>query len=245
MVNLLYCEFLKLKRSKMFLISILGAMVAPIMVFAGLIKAKITQPEKIITYWDMLEQTNLYMLLLFGIIVYGVIAAYLFSREYSENTLKSILTVPVSKEAFLSAKFLMLFVWMMIITLVAWISTLLLSIFGNAADFSGAVIFHSLKEYFLGAMLLFLTMSPFVFITLWLKNLVTPIIAVATVVLANVALANEDLAALFPWSSPYLIASGDIEKLSYSIETALVIIFAVFLSGIITSFAYFKKQDAK
>lgn len=90
----------------MFLISILGAMVAPIMVFAGLIKVKITEPEKVITYWDMMEQTNLYMLLFFGIIVYGVIAAYLFSREYSENTLKSILTVPVSKEAFLIAKFL-------------------------------------------------------------------------------------------------------------------------------------------
>ncbi len=245
MVNLIYCEFLKLKRSKMFLISILGAMVAPIMVFAGLIKAKITQPEKIVTYWDMLEQTNLYMLLLFGIIVYGVIAAYLFSREYSEKTLKSILTIPVSKEAFLSAKFLMLFIWMMIITLVAWISTLLLSIFGNAADFSGAVIIHSLKEYFLGAMLLYLTMSPFVFITLWLKNIVTPIIAVATVVLANVALANEDLAALFPWSSPYLIASGDIEKLSYSVATAVIIIIVVFLVGIVASFAYFKKQDAK
>ena len=49
LVNLLYCEFLKLKRSKMFLISVLGAMVAPIMVFAGLVKAKITEPDKILS----------------------------------------------------------------------------------------------------------------------------------------------------------------------------------------------------
>ncbi|WP_422486851.1 ABC transporter permease [Gudongella sp. DL1XJH-153] len=245
MVNLLFCEFFKLKRSKMFLISILGAMVAPIMVFAGLIKVKITEPEKVITYWEMLGQTNLYMLLLFGIIVYGVIAAYLFSREYSENTLKSILTVPVSKEAFLVAKFLMLFVWMLILTMVAWASTLGLSIVGNAAEFSGAVIMQSLKEYFLGVLLLYLTMSPFVFITLWQKNLVTPIISVATVVLGNVALANEDLAVLFPWSAPYLIASGVIKELSYSIEAALVIVFVVFFIGIVASFVYFKRQDVK
>lgn len=106
---------------------------------------------------------------------------------------------------------------MMILTMVAWVFTLLLSIVGNAAEVSGAVIMQSLKEYFLGALLLYLTMSPFVFITLWLKNLVSPIISVAAVALGNVALANEDLAVLFPWSSPYLIASGDIKKLSYSI----------------------------
>lgn len=245
MLNLLYCEFLKLKRSKMFFISILGAMVAPIMVFAGLIKAKITVPDRVITYWDMLEQTNLYVLLLFGIIVYGVIAAYLFSREYTENTLKSMLTVPVSKEAFLVAKFLMLFVWMMILTAMAWISTLFLSVIGNAAELNTSVIMQSLKEYFLGAFLLYFTMSPFVFITLWLKNLASPIIIVAAVVLGNVALANEDLAVLFPWSSPYLIASGDIAQYNYSIEIALAIILAVFFTGIFASFTYFKKQDVK
>lgn len=245
MVNLLYCEFLKLKRSKMLLISILGATVAPLMVFAGLIKAKITQPEMIITYRDMMEQTNLYMLMLFGITVYGVITAYLFSREYTENTLKSILTVPVSKEAFLSAKYLMLLVWMIILTGVAWVSTIFLAFIGNAGDFSETVITQSLKEYISGVLLLYLTMSPFVFITLWVKNLVTPIIAVATIVLGNVALSNENLAALFPWSSPYLIAGGDIKNLSYSIETSLIIIFIVFLTGVIASFYYFKRQDAK
>ena len=245
MFALLYCEFLKLKRSKMFLISVLGAMVAPIMVFAGLIKAKITEPDKIITYLDMLAQTNLYVLLLFGVIVYGVIAAFLFSREYTENTLKLVLTVPVSKGAFLITKLLMLFLWMMILTAVAWVSTLVLSIVGNAAEFNVNVIIQSLEEYFLGSFLLYFSMSPFVFLTLWHKNLVSPIIAAATVVLGNVALANQDLAVLFPWTSPYLIASGDIAKYHYSIETALVIIFAVSVIGFFASFIYFKKQDVK
>ena len=245
MFPLLYCEFLKLKRSKMFLISVLGAMGAPIMVFAGLIKAKISEPDKIITYLDMLEQTNLYVLLLFGVIVYGVIAAFLFSREYTENTLKLVLTVPVSKGAFLITKLLMLFLWMMILTAVAWVSTLVLSIVGNAAEFNVNVIIQSLEEFFLGAFLLYFTMSPFVFLTLWHKNLVSPIIAAATVVLGNVALANQDLAVLFPWTSPYLIASGDIAKYHYSIETALVIIFAVSFIGFFASFIYFKKQDVK
>jgi len=82
-------------------------------------------------------------------------------------------------------------------------------------------------------------MSPFVFTTIWLKSLVPPIIAVAAATLGNVALSNEDLAVLFPWSSPYLIATGEIDKYSYSSEIALFIIIAVFAKGVIASFEYF------
>src|SRR5699024_12639245 len=102
-----------------------------------------------------------------------------------------------------------------------------------------------IMEFFLSRFFFVFYMLPFFVITLWLKNLVTPIIATATVVLGNVALANEDLGVLFPWTSSYLIASGDIEKYKYSTEIAIIIIFVVFFFGIFTSFVYFKKQDIK
>ncbi len=245
MVDILYCEFFKLKRSKMLLISILGQMVAPIMVFVGLIKARIRDPQTIITYGEMLEQTNLYVLMLFGVVVYGAIVAYLFSREYTENTLKSVLSLPVSKISFVIGKFLMFFIWIMILTVVAWSSTLFLSIIGSATNFSLHVIIESLKQYFIGAVLLFLTMSPFVFITLWFKNLIPPVIAGATVAMINVALSNEDLAVLFPWSSPYLIASGKIVKYQYPESLALLLIVITFLLGFVASLIYFKKEDVK
>lgn len=245
MANILYCEFLKLKRSKMFLISILGGMVAPIMVFAGLIKARISKPEMIITYKDLFDQTSLYVLLLFGLIVYGVIAAYLFSREYTENTLKSIITIPVSKTSFILGKFLMLFIWIILLTLVGWVGTLLLGVLGRAEEFSFTILLISLRQYVVGASLLYLTMSPFVFITLWVKNLVPPIIAVAAVALGNVALSNEDLAVLFPWSSGYLIAMDLIGNFSYGIGIAITIILITFVVGFAASILYFKKQDIK
>lgn len=245
MADILYCEFLKLKRSKMFVISILGEMVAPVMVFAGLIKARIRNPEKIITYLDMLEQTNLYVLLLFGVIVYCVIAAYLFSREYTENTLKAVLTVPISKTSFIFGKFFMLFAWVMILTFVAWSTTLLLSAIGAAEEFSYMVLAKSFKQYFLGAILLYFTMSPFVFITLWFKNLLPPIIGAAAVTMLNIALFNEDLAVLFPWSSAYLIAADQVGKYNYSAGLALIIILITSAAGFIASTLYFKKQDIK
>lgn len=245
MGSLLYCEFLKLKRSKIFIISILGGMVAPIMMFVDLIKIKLSSPDKVFTYSGMLDSTNLYTIAIFGIVVYALIASYLFSREYTENTLKSILTIPVSKASFLASKFLMLYIWMMVLTLVSYFTTILVCVIGRVSDPSLYVLIDSLKEFLIGASLLFLVLSPFVFITIWLKSLMPPIIAAATIVMGNVALSNEDLGVLFPWSSPYLIASGKVYEYSYPIEASLFILLLVSVLGVVFSFIYFKKQDIK
>ncbi|WP_375377902.1 ABC transporter permease [Paenibacillus sp. MZ04-78.2] len=44
MVNLLYTELIKLKRAKMFMVSMLGAVSAPIMIFLALLKNLLTIP---------------------------------------------------------------------------------------------------------------------------------------------------------------------------------------------------------
>ena len=126
MYNVVSGEFLKLKRSKMFLICILGSFTAPIMVFIGLIKSRLENPAMIITYGDLLDETNMYVVLLFGLVVYVVIAAYLFSREYTEHTLKSVISAPVSRSKYVTGKYIMFFIWVMLLTMVAWLGNLLL-----------------------------------------------------------------------------------------------------------------------
>jgi len=228
----------------MFLISVLGAMVAPVMVFIGLIKSRFDDPNMIIKFEDMFAQTNLYVLLLFGAIVYAVIATYLFSREYTENTLKNILSIPVSKTKLIVGKFIMLYIWILILTAVAFITTFILSCIGGAVELSIEVIIKFLKQYFIGASLLFLTLTPFVFIGIWLKNIVPTIILVATISMINVALSNEDLTALFPWSAVYVIASEQVIP-KYPIYLSYLAIVGVSVIGFVASIIYFKNQDVK
>lgn len=245
MVDLIIAECMKLKRSRMLLISLLGGMVAPTMVFAALLKHRLSNEPVVFTYEGMFDQTNHYVLILFGIVVYGVIAAYLFSREYTERTLKSVLTIPVSKTHFLTAKLVMLLLWMLLLTVVAWLGALIFAWLGQADHFSLAIAAQSLQQYVTGCLLLYCTMTPFVFITLWMKSLVPTIIAAATVMLGNVAVSNEDLGAFFPWTGAYLVASGDIEKYSYSPLAALGVIAAVFVLGLLASYSYFIAEDVK
>lgn len=85
MVNLVYCEILKLKRSKMLPISFLGTLVTPVMMVAEGIKRFYSEPDAIITLAGFYNGCSLYTMLLFGLIVYAVIAAYLFSRNTAKK----------------------------------------------------------------------------------------------------------------------------------------------------------------
>ncbi|MBS4536296.1 ABC transporter permease [Clostridium sp. D2Q-14] len=243
MVNLIRSELLKLKRSKMIIISILGAMVTPIMVFVGVLKAKFTTADKIVTYADIFSESNLYIMLLFGVIVYTVIGSYLFSREYVEKTLKIILTVPVSRVTFIVVKFLMLLVWIIALTVITWVCSLFFAVLSRASEFSMLILKQSIIEYFWGGILLFLMISPFVFIAIYSKGVVVPIITAASVVMINIAVSNENLAALFPWTSSYLLVTGQIENTGYPMWLAIFLISLVSLSGFISSVIYFKKED--
>ncbi|HDM0318932.1 TPA: ABC transporter permease, partial [Staphylococcus aureus] len=95
MDNLLRTEFIKLKRSYMFLISILGTCVAPFMVVvASFISMRTKVPTPNIVFKQLFEEVSLYHMLIIGPPLYGVIIAYLFGREYIEDTLKNLLIIP-------------------------------------------------------------------------------------------------------------------------------------------------------
>ncbi|MFF2483579.1 ABC transporter permease [Paenibacillus sp. NPDC058071] len=247
MVNLVYCELLKLRRSKMVLISFLGALTTPVMLTVEGVKKYYWEPEADITLAGFYNGSFLYTMLLFGLIVYAVFAAYLFSREHTEKTLKTILTVPVSKTSFILSKFVTLFIWIMALTVISWAGMFLLAaIYGalfEISAFSLAVAAGYLGKMLFGGALMFFTLTPIVFIALWTKNVVAPIIATAAIVMVNVALSNEALGALFPWTSTYLWVEGRLEETGFPYPVAIGLIALVSILGFLASVLYFQRED--
>lgn len=116
----------------MFLISIIGAGVAPLLVVvASYIHIKTKQPTPTIWFHQLFTEVNLYTTLVIGFPLYGVVIAYMFTREYTEDTLKNLLTIPVSRISFIISKFIILFLWIVMLTLVAWTLTLILGVLGG------------------------------------------------------------------------------------------------------------------
>src|SRR5699024_12712623 len=103
----------------MFLLSIAGAAVAPLAVVVATYVNEPSTPFK-----ELFYNVNLYTVLIIGAPLYGVVTTYLFNREYVENTIKNMLTILVSRVSFIMSKTLLLFLWIMMLTMRATFLTL-------------------------------------------------------------------------------------------------------------------------
>ncbi|WP_028544715.1 ABC transporter permease [Paenibacillus taiwanensis] len=242
MADLLYTELLKLKRAKMFLVSVIGASAAPIMMFIAYLNMKSKTPDEPISFELSFYNTNLNVLLLLGPLLYGVITAYLYNREYVEDTLKNLLTIPVSRTHLIVSKLILLLGWILVLTLEAWGLTLLFGLLGGFEGLSAAVLVQSLTEYLIGAFLLFLLSTPTMFITFWFKNYVPTIIFTAVITLGSVSVVNSDFKPLYPWAAVHVITiNGYLPQ--YPPVYSYLAIGITSLAGLIATIVYFKKVD--
>jgi bacitracin transport system permease protein len=243
LANLLYTEFLKLKRSKMFILSVIGSAVAPLMVAAAMYIQMKTELPTIIAEFDVLFlNTSIYAILLISPPLNGVITAYLYSREYTEDTLKNLLTIPVSRVGLLLSKWVLLFFWIMLLTLETWVLALLFGTLGQFTGLSEAMVSQTLSQFAMAGMLSFLLTTPIVLITLVFKNFVPSIIVTIAITLVNVMLATSEHRGLFPWVAALDIANGTLDP-KYPPEVSYIGIAVTCLLGWIASIAYFNKAD--
>lgn len=229
----------------MFFISIIGVSVAPILVFLALYVQTQTKENAPVPTFDILfTNTNLYLVLLIGVPLYGVITAYLFNREYAEDTLKNILTIPVPKTKFLISKTIALFLWILFLTVITWIIGILIGTIGGLQGFSVEMMITSFRQSLLAGIFLFLLSSPIIFITLVTKNYVPPIILTIVITMMNVITAESKYKDLLPWSAALDIANGTLLPTYPALYSYISIIATCFI-GFFVSFMYFKKTDVQ
>lgn len=245
--NLIYSELLKLKGSRMKLISIIAVLSTPAMIFIEALQSHYEHPERVVKLEDMYDNSLLYVMILTNMMIYVAITAYLFSREYTEKTLKNILPIPVSRNKFVLGKFLILFLWIIELTLITWIAMSVLAslyhfLFG-ISEFYGYVFVSWLIKYLLSGVLMFLTITPFAYIAEKTKGIVAPVIAGSVIVMGSAALSNQDLGALYPWTGAYFLIKGRIESTGFSPILTGIIIAVLIAVGFIMTFNFFNKED--
>ena len=238
MLTFIEMEFLKLKRSNIFLLSLIGAILPPLLMFIAVFAF-----DEGHTFELLFSNVNMYMSALFAILLYAIMISYLFGREYNEHTLKTMLTIPVSRGKFLLSKYVMFLVWILILTVVTSLSTMVLGFVAGLDGFSLKLFIDSFAQLLFANVLLFLTFSPFVFISLFITNMVPAMVGGAGLALVNMMIYGQTWAPYVPWVCPYLIASGEIAEYSSSITLSYAVILATFAIGLLISYIYFTKTD--
>ena len=240
MYNFIEIEFLKLKRSKIFLLTLLGAMFPSFLMF---LSSKFGEFPETISMESFLSHVNMYMSLIFVVLLLTIIISYLFGREYNEHTLKTILTAPTTRKMFLLSKYSMFFIWVLLITIVTTLSAVMFGFMADTTAFNITIMIDSFKEILISNMLLFLTFTPLVFVALKITNLVPSMIGGAILTFTNMIISSSKYAIYFPYSIPYLIASGEIAEYTTNYTIPYLIIILTFITGLIISYTYFTRND--
>lgn len=243
MITFIETEFLKLKRSKILFITILGALFVPFMLDLGITYQTFQDPATVFYFKDGFEVMKQFLFMLLGVEVFAVVTAYLFGREYNERTLKSILITPISKAKYLCGKFIMLFIWTILLVLVSYFGMIAFGLVVGLEGLTYSVFSETIINYLYNGVLLFLTITPFAFFAIWIKSMIPSMIAGGVVTVGNMMIYGRDLAPVFPWTGSFILANGEVSNYAYSETTIALIILAVFVIGILLSYIYMCKSD--
>ena len=247
LAEIVYCEWLKLKRSKIILIGLLGSFVVPFLVTVNDIRISLSNPAAPLSLGGIYEDTIMFIMLLFGPLVMAVVAIFLVSREYTEKTLKTLFVVPIERRQFLLGKFIILFILVLLFMLLSWLDIVAISIicsfFLDVSQINLLSAVFILAQMIKGGILLFATITPFIYLTLRTKGMLAPFIAVAVISLFNVVLSGSQIAEFYPWTAAYLLLTDRAGQSGSPVSPGMIIILSLCIFGICASLRRFQKED--
>ena len=218
----IWVEFLKARRSKMPLFTALGFAMVPL--GGGFFMIVLKDPEMArrvglistkaqLTMGAADWQTYLRFLTMAvgagGIILFGLIAAWVFGREYSDRTVKDLLALPTSRSAIVLSKCIVIAVLSAALTVITCLVTLFIGAMLGLPPESPQVFWQSGITITIAACLTIALATPIAFSASAWHGYLPPIgvmmLAMGLAQLMNAAGWGE----YFPWSVPALFVQGE------------------------------------
>jgi ABC-2 type transport system permease protein len=252
----LWAETLKLRRSKVPLFSALGLSVIPFV--AGLFMIILKDPEAArsmglistkaqlaagVADWPAFFGMLAQAIAIGGAIVFAILTAWVFGREFSDRTAKELLALPTSRAAIVAAKFVLIAAWMVAVSLFVFGLGLIV---GNMVVIPGwsQELLQGAFVSFIGSAILTIALIPFVALLASIGRGYMPAFgwAVLTIVLAQIAAATG-WGDWFPWSVPALFSgvAGPRSELLGSYSYAVVIVASII--GLTATFYWWRSAD--
>ena len=234
MLRFIQMEFFKIKSSRTFIITIIGALLMPIL---NTIITIFYKGGNVIE--TMNGDINTY-LTLFSIIFGAAIINYLFTIDIETRTLKSIIPLPVSRMEYIIGKLITLLIWMIILVLITMLTATILYPLVGMSGFDINLILQTTGKFLLGTLILFLTLIPLVFVIIATKNHSATLVLAVLFIFANISIPFYKNAEYIPWNIPAPLATNTL-TFSPTIEWTIVILTG--LIGFILVKIWINKKD--
>ncbi len=212
-----YAEFLKLKRARIVWVTFLAFALAPLM--GGIFILILTDPQaasRAVTLAAKAEMLGItanwpsYLKILTqamgvgGVLIFGFVASWIFGREYSDDTVKDLLALPVSARSIINAKYVVYIFWGLCLAISNLIIGVIIGLLTNLGHAPFNEIVPALSAYAVTTMLTLALGPPVALHALLGRGYLAPIgFVVATLVFSQI-IAASGYGGYFPWSVPAL-----------------------------------------
>lgn len=247
----IWVEFLKARRSKMPFITALGFSMVPL--GGGFFMIVLKDPEMarrvgLISLKAQLTMgaadwpTYLRFLTMAvgggGIILFGLIASWVFGREYSDRTVKDLLALPTSRSTIVLSKFVVIAVWSAALTVFTSLVTLCIGMALRLPQVSPQVFLQSGITVTIAACLTIALVTPIAFSASAWHGYLPPIgVMILAMFLAQLINA-AGWGVYFPWSVPALYVQGE----NLGIVSYVIVILTSF-AGLVGTFIWWEWAD--
>ena len=190
-------------------------------------------------FFNMLEQMGA----IAGTILFGMLTAWVFGREFSDRTVKELLAVPTSRAAIVLAKFLVVLGWTTAISILIFGVGLIIGSLVQIPGWSWELLYASTVD-FMGASILTIALLPFVAFAASFRRGPLPGVVwlFFAVVLAQVS-AVIGWGDYVPWAVPALF-SGAIGPRSTQLGMhSYIILLSSSLIGILITLLWWRNAD--
>ena len=252
-------ELLKARRSKMLWISMLlfifmGLMIGLLMLvskhpeIAGKsvvinTKASLIGKADWPTYLNLLIQ----MVLTIGSIGSGIVAIWVFGREYTDRVVKDLLALPVARHIFVLSKFIVVVIWSILLLLLLLITALIAGLLVNLDGWSPAGMGNFFISYLVSAFLTVLLCSPVALIACLSRGY---LLAVAFVVLTLIMsqfvyAAMPSIIIYFPWAIPALFSGVTGKDMPQPGLISYLVLILTSMAGLLGTAAFWRYADQR
>jgi ABC-2 type transport system permease protein len=254
LTNAVWIELRKATRSRMPLFTALGFLVLPCGLaffmfiykyptFArniGLISAKANLVGGAATwpyYLGVLGQA----IAIGGIAVFSLVESWVFGREFVDGTLKDLLAVPVARATILLAKFLVVALWSLLLTVMLFLVSLLFGAVIGLSQGTAEVFWQGTATLAVVACLTIVNVFPFAFFASLGRGYLLPMgVTLLVIVIANFIVV-AGWGNYFPWAVPALYTQaggkGNLDPVSY------MLVLLTGLAGMAGTYLWWKFAD--
>ena len=218
-LSALWAETLKARRSYVPLLASIGFTLAPLM--DGLFMFIMKNPERARemgllstkaqlamttaewpTFFSVLAQA----IAIGGVIVFSIVTAWVFGREFSDHTAKDLMALPASREKIVIAKLLIISAWVFAVSSWVYLAGLLIGYFVDIPGWTGQLAWQSFLDVIATAAMTLLLMSPVAFIASMGRGYLPPLGWSVLTIFFSQIIAATGWGDWFPWSVPALFS---------------------------------------